>query len=88
MKYKVLFSAVWERALMPDSLDYYLQGRHDFEEVIREMELVPATKNDEILKELRQLKQGELYINYPDNERNLKILEDIVRRENLFNMND
>ena len=88
MKYKVLFSAVWERVLETDSLERYLEGLISFEKVIRQLSIMHKANISEILKELHQLKKDGLYASCPDDERNLKIFEDIVRRENLFNMND
>lgn len=72
-KYKVLFSAVWEGALGEDSLQEYFRGGINFKELLQEF------------VENKVGKQKYEALNYAED---LKQLEYIVRKYNIFNMND
>lgn len=72
-KYKVLFSAVWEGVLGEDSLQEYFRGGINFKELLQEF------------VENKIGKQKYEALNYAED---LKQLEYIVRKYNIFNMND
>ena len=73
-KYKVLFAAVWEDYLEEYLLQDYFYGNCDFKDIIIDM----TSTNENANKELDNIKETD----------NLKELERIVRKYNLFNMND
>lgn len=72
-KYKVLFSAVWEGVLGEDSLQEYFRGGTNFKELLQEF------------IENKVGKQKYEALNYAED---LKQLKYIVRKYNIFNMND
>lgn len=72
-KYKVLFSAVWEGVLYEQDLVDYFFGRKNLNEIVDSFEL------EDISSEIKQ----ELLDNC-----SLKGIEEIVRKYQLFNMND
>ena len=86
-KYKVLFAAVWEFALYPELVGDYLKGHADFEEILNDLN-IPDDKLGRIIEEFHAKLNSALYARYPQDERHLRILEDIVRHQRLFNMND
>lgn len=69
-KYKVLFAAVWEKALDADPLQDYFKGNIDFPELLRNFKL-----------------KGRNYFNV-NHCKNLNELEQCVRQNKIFSMND
>ena len=71
-RYKVLFAAAWERKLDCDVIAEYFKGRIAWRELMQEWINI---EDEEILEVLA-------------NCQNLKDLEYVIRKNNIFNMND
>lgn len=71
LKYKVLFSAVWEDKLASNYLQKYFDGRLDFKDLLSKFE---------------NIKEKQYYL--INHCKNLEELEDCVRKNNIFSMND
>ena len=80
-KYKVLFAAAWEKALECKVVGDYFRGCLTFEELLDRFK---KEKTRLIVKDLfrREVKARKI----SDESEKVKLLEDIVRKNNLFNL--
>lgn len=56
-KYKILFSAVWEKSLPPDALYDYFRGTITFSELIQEFDFYDDYKKDPIFNNIKELSE-------------------------------
>ena len=80
-KYKVLLAAICGTGGPIENLDYifeYLAGKRSFPEMLE----------SDFVSEYKLAKQEGRYSDLPDDEQDLKILEDIVRQNNLYDLYD
>ena len=101
-KYKVLLAATWGDGPigMPDTIFEYLRGEFSFLKMIEIEENggeelfacfgfpIYREKTAFIISEYKLAKQEGRYSDLPDDEQDLKILEDIVRQNNLYDLYD
>ncbi len=87
-KYKALFAAAWEMVLHEYFLHAYLRNVIDFTKVLIELNL-SKPKHKLLIKHFyAMLLDDKVYPELYQDDRKLAILKDVVRKYNIYNMND